>query len=365
MFTVNKPDFYHADCRHLRGDLPCKPHKKTGAHCGNCGDYDPVSQRILIIKLGALGDVIRTTPLVTRMRQRYPGCKITWLTLSPAILPSSEIEEILPFDLKSIVYLEGCHFDVAINLDKDKEAGSLLKRISADQKFGFILEKNVVQPIDSKAYHKYHTGLFDDVSKANTLSYCEEIFAICGLEYAGEKYLLDNHSDKGYEWPSLSVGKPIVGLNTGVGARWPTRLWDNENWVELCRQIENAGFQPLLLGGEQEHPNNVELQKLTGAMYLGHFSLQQYINLMDQCDVVVTQVSMSMHLALGLQKKIVLMNNIFNKHEFDLFGNGFLVEPEHDCTCFYAGTCSQGKSCMQYLKPSTVLDRIKKLVEKG
>jgi ADP-heptose:LPS heptosyltransferase len=361
---VNQPNFYHADCRHLRGDLPCKPHKQTGATCSQCADYDPVTQRILIIKLGALGDVIRTTPLVTRMRKLYPGCKITWLTLSPAILPQSKIEEILPFDLKSLTYLEGCHFDVAINLDKDKEAGSILKRISADQKFGFILMNNVVQPIDEKAWHKYHTGLFDQVSKSNTKSYCEEIFEICGLAYEGEHYLLDNHADKGFEWPQLKTDKPIIGLNTGVGARWPTRLWENENWISLCQLITEAGYQPLLLGGEQEHPNNLVLQQATGAWYLGHFSLEQYIHLMDQCEVVVTQVSMSMHLALGLQKKIVLMNNIFNKHEFDLFGNGYLVEPEHDCTCFYAGVCSQGKSCMQYLKPQTVQEKIKKLIDR-
>lgn len=362
---MNNNSFYKADCRHLRGDLPCKPHKAHGYHCSNCPSYDQVTKRILIIKLGALGDVIRTTPLVTRLRKEHTGCKITWLTLSPAILPSSAIEEILPFDLKSIVYLDGASFDIAINLDKDKEAGSILARVQAKEKYGFVLKDNVIQPLDEKAYHKYHTGLFDDVSKANTQSYCEEIFDICGLKYEGEAYLLDNHSDKGYQWPQLDTKLPIVGLNTGVGARWPTRLWDNENWIQLCALLKENGLQPLLLGGEQEHPNNVELQKATGALYLGHFSLQQYINLMDQCDVIVTQVSMSMHLALGLQKKLVLMNNIFNKHEFDLFGRGHLVQPDYQCKCFYAGTCSDGKSCMQYLKPEVVLEKIIDLAKKS
>ena len=53
----------HTDCRHFRGDMPCVFHKKTGVHCEGCADYDPLKERILIIKLGAIGDVIRSTPL--------------------------------------------------------------------------------------------------------------------------------------------------------------------------------------------------------------------------------------------------------------------------------------------------------------
>ena len=37
---------------------------------------------------------------------------------------------------------------------------------------------------------------------------------------------------------------------------------------------------------------------------------------MDQCDVVVSQVTMAMHIAIGLGKRLILMNNIFNRNEF-------------------------------------------------
>jgi heptosyltransferase-2 len=36
---------------------------------------------------------------------------------------------------------------------------------------------------------------------------------------------------------------------------------------------------------------------------------------------------MGMHITLALGKKIVLMNNIFNPYEFDLFGKGEIVAP--------------------------------------
>ena len=50
------------DCRHFKGDVPCKPHKEHGVHCvdehgQDCGYFDRTTKKILIIKLGAIGDI--------------------------------------------------------------------------------------------------------------------------------------------------------------------------------------------------------------------------------------------------------------------------------------------------------------------
>ena len=97
---------FKSDCLHFKGHIPCKPHKQNGYHCDDCPAFEKVSKRILIIKLGAIGDVIRTTPLVVRFKKIYPNCKITWLTWTPDILPSSQIDEILKWDVNSVMYAQ-------------------------------------------------------------------------------------------------------------------------------------------------------------------------------------------------------------------------------------------------------------------
>jgi heptosyltransferase-2 len=338
--------FYKADCLHFLGHIPCGPHKKHGYHCNDCLSYVKIEKRILIIKLGAIGDVIRTTPLVTKYKELFPNVKITWITLSPDILPAGHIHEILKFGHEAILQVQNTDWDIAINLDKEKEAGALLKTVNASEKLGYILKDGAIQPVNELAWHKFETGLFDDVSKANTKNYCTEIFELCGLEYNGQPYLLDNHADKGFVW-NLDKSKPLIGLNTGCGDRWTTRLWSIEKWIELAKSLKASGYEVILLGGSQEHERNLSIQNGSGAIYLGHFPLKQFINLIDQCDLVVTQVTMGMHLTLGLQKKIVLINNIFNPNEFDLFGNGTIIEPPKPCKCFYKGTCVDGISCME------------------
>ena len=59
------------DCRHFLGDRPCAWHKREGLLC-TCEHYEPITQRVLIVKLDAMGDVLRTTALLpARLRAEY------------------------------------------------------------------------------------------------------------------------------------------------------------------------------------------------------------------------------------------------------------------------------------------------------
>jgi len=350
----------HPDCRHFRGDIPCRPNKENGYTCADCPVYAPVQERILIIKLGAIGDVIRTTPLLRRLRQEYPAAKITWLTLTPAILPAGAVDEILKLDLASTLHLQTREFDLLFNLDKDKEACALHDTIQAAQKFGYTLhpQYGVAWPGNAQANHKFLTGVFDQLSLQNQKPYPQEIFELCGYEFRGEEYVFDNHQDKGYQWEDLPTARPRVGLNTGCGDRWTTRLWSDEKWITLIQQLQQAGYSPVLLGGAAEDERNRRLHAATGATYLGYFPLEQFINLLYQMDVIVTQVTMAMHISIALQKPTVLMNNIFNPYEFDLYGRGQIVQPDRPCVCFYRGTCKLGTSCMEELPAAKVFEAV-------
>jgi ADP-heptose:LPS heptosyltransferase len=347
------------DCRAFRGDIPCQPHKQYGVHCIDdtgidCRYYDPVSKHILIIKLGALGDVIRTTPLLRKLQEVEPHAQIWWLTNTPEIVPKS-VDFILPFTSQSVITLLATDFDIVYSLDKDKEGAALCSQLRARVKRGYSWENGKCVPLDQAAEHKYLTGVFDDVSKKNTRSYQDEIFEICGFQFGGEEYIMP--ALKEYRW-SLPRKKKIVGLNTGCGGRWTSRLWPEKYWIALAKRLKKAGYLPLLLGGEQEHTKNTRIAKLSGAKYPGHFPLDQFMSEVDRCDLVVTAVTMGMHIAIGMKKNLILFNNIFNKHEFELYGRGEILEPDFDCTCFYSPTCPN--NCMQYLSVETVMNACKR-----
>jgi heptosyltransferase-2 len=373
--SVAKPwsrfESLHTDCRWFRGDVPCLPHKESGVHCtdeqGNlCARYERQSLQILIIKLGALGDVIRTTPIIRRLRSAFPEARLWWLTLSPEIVAPA-VDVALPFTAQSLAVLQSTSFDILYNFDKDREACALAAGVSARTKKGFTLGNGIPQPIDTDARHKYMTGVFDDLSRANTKSYPEEIFELAGLQFAGEEYLLPSFPEEALPW-KFPRGKPVVGLNTGCGGRWVSRLWPESRWTQLARQLKRAGYTPLLLGGEQEHLKNTRIARRSGALYFGHHPLKRFIALVQCCDLVVTAVTLGLHIAVGLRKKIVLFNNIFNRHEFELYGLGEILEPEGGCTCYYAPVCTDPRhapqGCMPALDVKSVFSSIVRLLPK-
>ena len=355
------------DCKHFRGTIPCKPNKEHNVQCDNCPYYEKWEKHILIIKLGAMGDVIRTTPLVVKCRELYENVHFTWLTDFPDVLPPSDIQDILKPTAFNLEKIKNRTFDIAINLDKEEEACQLLADVDANEKYGFIWNNGHLDAATPAAEHKIITGLFDHISIKNTKSYPEEIFEICHLEFNLEEYLLNYNKSIAEKWQGLlkekANGRKIVGLNTGCGNRWLTRLWPNDYWIQFINLLDHDKVLPVLLGGPQEDEKNTWLAKQTQAWYPGTFSLEEFISLTSNLDAVVTQVSMMMHIAVGHKTPMVLMNNIFNKHEFEMYNRGVIVEPETGCDCYYGNTCKRSRSCMFDLRPETVMNEVNQLLK--
>jgi heptosyltransferase-2 len=345
------------DCRFFKGDIPCKYHKQKSIHCEDCKHYHPLSEKVLIIKLGAIGDVIRTTPILRKLKEVYPNSEITWITYFPEVVPSL-VDNILKFDFKNILPLLTSHFDILYNFDKDKEACALAKMINADMKKGFTLKDGRCAQMDEHAEHKWLTGLFDDLNKVNTKSYVQEIFEIAGFKFSGEKYILEKPN------PTLNLpnlNRPIIGLNTGCGRRWPTRLWPVNKWEELVARLKKNGYSVLLLGGSDEDEKNKRIAAKCLAEYWGTFELKDFIFVVDQTNLVITSVTMALHIAIGLGKKIVLFNNVFNKHEFEMYGLGKIIEPPIECTGCYRDVCDI--DCMNKISAEEVFLTVKELLQ--
>ncbi len=344
---------YATDCKYYKGDEPCTYTKLEGKSC-SCEHYAKFGKRILIIKLGEMGDVIRTTPVLIKLKEEYPDSQITWITKTPELLPDL-VDVPLKFDAENILFVSEQEFDLLFSFDKDKEACALAKRIKAKEKKGFtLLDNGLCYPMDKDANYKYDLGLDDDFNNKNKKSYPEQIFELAGYKFNKDEhnYLINN---------KFKRGKKLIGLNTGAGIRWSTRLWREEHWIKLTSKLIENGYGVLLLGGETEHPKNKRIARETNALYLGQHNVETFTALINLCDILVTTVTMALHIAIALNKKIVLFNNVFNKAEFELYGLGKVVEPKVDCLGCYKNSFDEDcpvPNCMDLITVETVLDAI-------
>lgn len=351
------------DCLYFNGYMPCNFHKKHGVHCKECKFYKKSGKNILIIKLQAAGEVIRNTPLLRKLNKVYPTARIFWLTKYPELVPIEHVYKVLDWDKDAVPFLLDQEFDILFNLDKDLEACSLANLICSKSKKGFTQNNGVIMPFDKDARHKWLTGVFDDLMKANKKNYIEEIFEVCGFKWSGEKYILP-----AYEIPDVEISKnrKIIGINTSVGKKWPIRKFSNKKLLSVIRKIQNK-YQVVLLGGPDEHSLNMKIASMTKAAYFGVFPIKKFIGLVSLCDLVVTPVTMAMHIAIGLEKKIIILNSIFPRAEFYLYGLGDILEPDISCKYCYKSrfdsNCQESNLvCMDLISNKDLLSTIKNLL---
>ena len=128
------------DCRNLYWDRPCTPHKLRGKVCQTCDEYDPVGFRVLVVKLAATGDVLRTTAFLPAIHAEWPGARVTWLTRKSAaglFEGNSLVDEVLVTDdAITAARLATEEFDVVLCPDADPDAAVLAAMAKGTERRG-------------------------------------------------------------------------------------------------------------------------------------------------------------------------------------------------------------------------------------
>src|SRR3989344_1086389 len=137
---------WNRDCKSFPGIYACDIMKSESyKDCNDCKFYEPISKKILIIKLGAMGDVLRTTPILYALKEKYKDAQITWLVKEEAkeLLKNNHyIDRLWIYNFETALRLEYEHFDILINLEIAPPATVLANKVNAKEKFGCFLDKD-------------------------------------------------------------------------------------------------------------------------------------------------------------------------------------------------------------------------------
>jgi heptosyltransferase-2 len=151
------------DCRFFLGDRPCHWHKQSGVLC-TCEHYQKVEEHLLIVKLDAMGDVLRSTALLPPLADVHPHAAITWITRResvPLLQRNSYITEVIELGPDALAHLQARTFDRVINLDAAKTSAALASLARSSRKDGFVLdERGIVQPTNDAARRWLEAGIF-------------------------------------------------------------------------------------------------------------------------------------------------------------------------------------------------------------
>lgn len=193
----------------------------------------------LIVKLGATGDVVRTTALLHRLAGR-----ITWVTARPNEIllnglhnTAGELRIVLWNDVRT---LDREAFDLVLNLEDDEKTASLLDSVRYARLFGAYLKQGTMAYTDdSREWFEmslisaYGREKADELKFRNRRSYQEIIFEALGWEFNGEKYLLPGTPE-----PRLQGD---VAIAPEAGPVWPMKKWAHYDRLKL--ELEGRGLK--------------------------------------------------------------------------------------------------------------------------
>jgi ADP-heptose:LPS heptosyltransferase len=369
------------NCRHFRGDRPCLYHKRYGSYCEDCEYYSPVGKRILIIKLAAVGDVLRSTGLLEAMKKKCPDSHITWIT-EPAAFPLFENNGLVDTLLEArscftLLTLNANRYDVLFSLETNQEGTMLASQASAEEKYGYVYSrKGRIFPLSKAAEYWYMMGVSDEIKKANRRTYQQIMFEICGLDPSVSARPViatcayENRITANFRAASgISDGDTVIGLNTGAGARWPLKRWNIAGFVRLVERLleYRNDLKIVLYGGPEEREINRKILEEVpdGIIDSGcDNSLREFIALIDACNILVTGDTLAMHIAIALNKYLLVLMGPTSAHEIDLFGRGKKIISDLDCLCCYRNTCDKTVNCMNSISDENVFNHIVKRLEK-
>ncbi|MCC5876996.1 MAG: glycosyltransferase family 9 protein [Candidatus Sumerlaeia bacterium] len=346
-----------------------------------------IAGRVLIIKLGAMGDVLRTKVILPEIKRHHPEWKITWLTEPPSLplLDDDRIDEALAWSSESLQHVLARGYERVYCLDKDAHAVSLSREVHARERYGFKpTAHNTAVTWNREANYALRLGLSDELKfHENTKSAPEVIAEACALPYDGKPYRLRVAPlVRGRVAPRLQAirrgmdgDRRLIGLNTGCGPVFATKAWPLDRMKEFVRLVmKRRDRDLLLLGGPRERHIHQELMKVAGEQDASQptihdggtdNTLQDFFVLVEGCDVVASADSLAMHVAVALGVPVVSWFGSTCHQEIDLYGNGEKLVTDFPCSPCYLKECPKEVFCLSELTARDVLDSIDRVLDPG
>ncbi len=340
--------------------------------------------KILIVKLGSIGDIVHTLPTLSAIRKAIPQAEITWVVesrTSEILRDNPTLDRLIELDTKAVrrrlvsgetlLYLlqqlrqlNASPFDVAIDfqgliksalimfLSKAKRRCGFVRSALREKQSRFLLNQTFAVPSRSHVIVKNLTLAEKALDISVPISPYDFEFPICvSTEH-------ENEADKAIE----TIGHNFAILNPGGG--WYTKLWSPERFGLLADALWNnykiksaVTYGP----GEEEPALRVVNSSESKQAHAINLSLKGFYSLAKCASLYVGGDTGPTHLAVAAKTPIV---GLFGPTEWWRNGSPFLEDvcvERNDIDC--RENCHR-RSCNKWVCMDIEVERVLNAVEK-
>lgn len=336
-------------------------------------------KKILVVKLGAAGDLVLIVPSLRMIRRRFPEARISLLVdkkLAPLLAHCPYLDDMILMDrkkLSNLFYLlktarrvrrEG--FDISVDLHNNKWTHLLAYLGGVVQRFGFargrwggLLNRpdKTFEVGDSPVRHQFR------------------ILSKLGIqEFDDELELWPTPEDLDRAQRTLDILKPaeksrFIGFVMGSSPNWPSKRWPAEYFQELGKRLlERYDARILLIGSKEETALGEGFHALGNGRVLdliGKTGLEELPAFFKRLSLLVTGDTAPLHMAAAMNVPTVVLFGPTEARRHVPPGKKIDILSHHlACQPCYEGVCKEKdfQACLRHISVDEVFEHCQRLL---
>ena len=331
--------------------------------------------RVLIVRLGSLGDIIHTIPAAAAIRRAHPNAAIDWLVdvrhrdlldLVPVIDRKIAIDTSSAGSSWSAIRdLRRAHYDVALDLQGLLKSAVLARLSGAARVVGFPSEL-----LRERAARVFYTETAGEAERHIIDKNLSMVRAI-GVRMPDVAFPLDDRNpgiaDQARSRLGLAAGASFALINPG--AAWPNKRWPPVYFAELSREIaKRHGLRSLVLWGpgEEQLADAVATASDNTAAASPPTTVADLVSLSKVAALMISGDTGPLHIAAAAGTPIV---GIFGPTDPQRNGpwapDDLVVSRFGGCACHYQRQCRIAGWCLLDISPREVMELVDRRLAHG
>jgi len=318
-------------------------------------------KKILIIRLGALGDVVMTTIIAKAVKQKHPDYIIHYLTqseIAPVIANCPDIDKIILWDRKNrksfkqlvsvgfTLFKE--HYDIVFNLTVAVR-NCLLSLMSCA---GRIVYRKRTKGLWIEDFYYTAQSVIKDIDKPDRLD--------IGLNPKSEQTIDADISN--YPHPYI-----MIAPGGGTDRTRQGRIWNIKNWKELITKLQNIyGGTVFVCGIGSELDYHKTLSGQNVVICSGRYNINESSALLSKADLMISGDTGPLHIASAHNVKTLALLGSTSPDKIKPYGkNGYYISSDDECKYCWKKKCikelidKKYTPCMEHITTDMVLNKIK------
>jgi len=342
--------------------------------------------RILIVRLSALGDIVHALPVLTRLRESFPAAHIDWLVeenyaptlalasgLTRRIIVRAKSDGSSPDGvsfstgtgyLRALSFLRAQHYDAALDLQGLLKSALWARASGARRAIGFDRDY-LREPFAASFYTE--TAMPD--ASGHVVRKNLSILTALKIDPGPPELSVEPHATPDIIKAILSAGGSNGYIVINPGAAWPNKCWPPDRFAALAKALrDRTGLHSLVTWGpkERELADAVSHSSGGAAAPAPATTVTDLAALMSSAALVISGDTGPLHIGAAVGAPIV---GLFGPTRPERNGpwepRDEVISRADTCVCHHKRHCLRGAPCINEITVDEVLAAAERRLRSG